>query len=53
MGNAFSSSNAVHIQLAKPFVAAGEVLEGVVAVNVLERINTNGVYLEVSTEGRA
>lgn len=48
MGAAFSSSNAIHVQTSKPAYYPGEVLEGVVALSCLNRIDITGIGVEVS-----
>ena len=47
MGAAFSSSNALHVQTNKAFYYGGDLVEGVVALNCLNALNTTGIELEV------
>jgi len=47
MGNAFSSSNALVIQTNKPWYYGGESVEGAVALNCLNQLETSGIQLEV------
>lgn len=47
MGNAFSSSNALVIQTNQPYYFGGDTVEGVVALNCVNSINTSGIVLEV------
>lgn len=47
MGNTFSSSNALHVQLKKTYYYPGEFLEGVVALNCLTQIPTSGIHVEI------
>ncbi|KAL4528091.1 hypothetical protein Ndes2437B_g00204 [Nannochloris sp. 'desiccata'] len=47
MGNTFSSSNALHVQLTKPYYSAGEMLEGVVALNCINQLSTSGIQVEI------
>jgi hypothetical protein len=52
MGAGFSTSNALHIQFPKIDYFPGEILEGVVALNCIKPITTNGIHIEVKHPSR-